>query len=112
MAAADVTDLITAANVGLAFAKPRMRPGKSDSRTKVIPIVRVDRLVRLMGLRTDKFDLRQEVEIDRIVGPHPAVEASSRYSEQSQSALSSAWNQFSCDDGAFCVYFPSAFWAR
>src|SRR5437867_6826028 len=89
MAASDVADLISAAYVRFSFPKPRKLPCEADGRSEILPVIRVDGLVRFGGLGADKLELRLQVQVDAVIRAHPPVETATRYSEQRQPALAS-----------------------
>src|SRR5262245_2181470 len=82
MPSAGVRDLISAANVRLIFAEPGQRPGESDGRTKVIPIVRPYGFTGLRRFRPDEFEVGGEIHVDAIVRTHPPIETAARHAKQ------------------------------
>ncbi len=59
-------------------------PGKSNCGTEIIPLLLIDSLVRIGGVRPNVNDLRQVAAHARL---HPVVEASARQSKQSHSSV-------------------------
>src|SRR5262249_18017091 len=82
VAAFDITDLVAAAKVRLAVAKPRKLPREANSRSDVIPIVIVERLVRARAVRTNELVGHKKVQVHRVVGAQRLIEAAPGYAQE------------------------------
>src|SRR5262249_53918071 len=89
MPASGVADLIPAPYVCFSFSKPWKFPCEADSRSEIVPVIRIDGLTRFGGLGADKLELRLQVQIDAVVRAHPPVETAARHSEQREGILAS-----------------------
>ena len=79
---ADVTQLISAAQSGLAFSKPGKLPGKTDRRPEVVQVFVEHLLIGIRRIRPDKVLLRQIIGIEVRDSPQPFVKAAGLPSEQ------------------------------
>src|SRR6185295_12712069 len=86
VAAAHKTDLVSTSEVRFAFTEPGKLPCKTDGRTEIVPVIRVNGFIRLLCVWANEFERRDEIEINGIVGTHPAIKASSRNPKQRKAA--------------------------